>query len=203
MTSAVIKVPFGRMEITFDHKEEIQTGGNHKCCTLKSWLAKILNLRAFLNKPEKSDFFKFISSTKKNPELFKNSEHWNSRYEFWCIPSYFSPSLQLRSPLVIFKLPPTPNKGKFPWQEGDKLEEISLTSPNNYGSIYPWVWQLSLRGFKGRFMFNFYVDPDLDILFENLTAQIVARVVLDTQLPFETLGDLWVDIIKMQQLTLG
>ena len=52
-------------------------------------------------------------------------------------------------------------------------------------------------------MFNFYVDPDLDILFENLTAQIVARVVLDTQLPFETLGDLWVDIIKMQQLTLG
>ena len=36
-----------------------------------------------------------------------------------------------------------------------------------------------------------------------LTAQIVARVVLDIQLPFETLGDLWVDIIKMQQLTLG
>ena len=28
-------------------------------------------------------------------------------------------------------------------------------------------------------MFSFYVNPDLDILFENLTAQIVARVVLD------------------------
>ena len=34
-TLLVIKVVFGRIEIIFDHKEEIQTGGNHKCCNLK------------------------------------------------------------------------------------------------------------------------------------------------------------------------
>ena len=46
-------------------------------------------------------------------------------------------------------------------------------------------------------MFNIHVDP------EELTAQIVARTGLGTQIPFETLGDFWVDIIKMQRLTLG
>ena len=33
-------------------------------------------------------------------------------------------------------------------------------------------------------MFSFHVDPDLDILFEKLTAERVARTGLDTQLPF-------------------
>ena len=41
---------------------------------------------------------------------------------------------------------------------------------------------LLLRGFRGRFMFNFHVDPDLDILLEKLAAQIVARAGLGTQL---------------------
>ena len=34
-TWPVIKVAFGRIEIIFHHKEEIQTGGNHKCYNLK------------------------------------------------------------------------------------------------------------------------------------------------------------------------
>ena len=50
-------------------------------------------------------------------------------------------------------------------------------------------------------MFSFHVNPDLDILFEKLTAQIGARPGLETQLCFEASGDLWVDIAKMQQLT--
>ena len=50
-------------------------------------------------------------------------------------------------------------------------------------------------------MFSFHVDPNLDILFEKLTAQIGARPGLETQLCFEAPGDLWVDIVKMQQLT--
>ena len=49
-------------------------------------------------------------------------------------------------------------------------------------------------------MSSFYVNPDQDILFEMLTAQIVARMGLGNQLPFEILGDCWVDIIKMQRL---
>ena len=60
-----------------------------------------------------------------------------------------------------------------------------------------------LKGFKGLFVFSFYVDPDLDILFEKLIAQAVAWVGLGTQLPFETFSDLCFNIIKMQQLTLG
>ena len=52
-------------------------------------------------------------------------------------------------------------------------------------------------------MFSFHVDPDLDILFEKLTAQIGARLGLGTLFLFETPGDLWVDIVKMQLLTSG
>ena len=52
-------------------------------------------------------------------------------------------------------------------------------------------------------MFIFHVDSDLDILFEKLTAQIVAWRGLGTQLPFESPGDLWVNIGKIQQLILG
>ena len=32
------------------------------------------------------------------------------------------------------------------------------------------------RGFKGRFMFGFHVGPDLNMLFEKLTAQIGAQL---------------------------
>ena len=52
-------------------------------------------------------------------------------------------------------------------------------------------------------MFSFHVDPDLDILFEKLTAQIVARAGLGIHVLFETVGDPSVNIIKMQQLTLS
>ena len=52
-------------------------------------------------------------------------------------------------------------------------------------------------------MFSFHVDPDLDILFEKLIAQIGARLGLGAQLCFEAPGDLWIDIVKMQRLTLG
>ena len=51
-------------------------------------------------------------------------------------------------------------------------------------------------------MFSFHVDPDLDILCEKLTAQIGAQPGLGTKLCFEAPGDLWVDIVKMQRLTL-
>ena len=74
-------------------------------------------------------------------------------------------------------------KKRFPWQVGDKLEEKALTSPKNY--IWKYLFLsliLLLRGFKGRFMFSFHLDPDLDILLEKLTAQIVARTTLGTQL---------------------
>ena len=50
-------------------------------------------------------------------------------------------------------------------------------------------------------MFNFHVYPDLDILFEKLTAQIGAPPGLGTQLCFEASSDLWVNIVKMQGLT--
>ena len=52
-------------------------------------------------------------------------------------------------------------------------------------------------------MFSFHIGPDLDILFEKLTAQIGARLGLETLLRFEAPGDLRFDIFKMQQLTLG
>ena len=51
-------------------------------------------------------------------------------------------------------------------------------------------------------MFKFHIDPDSDTLFEKLTAQIGARLGLGTQLCFEAPDDLWVNIVKMQQLTL-
>ena len=51
-------------------------------------------------------------------------------------------------------------------------------------------------------MFSFHVEPNLDVLFEKLTAQIGARQGLGIQLCFEVPGDIWVDIVKMQRLTL-
>ena len=52
-------------------------------------------------------------------------------------------------------------------------------------------------------MLSFHVDPDLNILFENLTAQISAQLGLGTLLLFETPADLQVDIFKVQWLTSG
>ena len=52
-------------------------------------------------------------------------------------------------------------------------------------------------------MFCFYVDPDLYMLFEKLTAQIGAPLGLGTQLHFEAPGDLRVTIVKMLQLNIG
>ena len=49
-------------------------------------------------------------------------------------------------------------------------------------------------------MFNVHLGPDSDILFEKITTQIGARLALRTLLRFEAPSDLWVDIIKMQQL---
>ena len=52
-------------------------------------------------------------------------------------------------------------------------------------------------------MFSFHVDRDVDVLFERLTAQIRARLGLGAQLRFKAPSDRQVDIVKMQQLTLG
>ena len=52
-------------------------------------------------------------------------------------------------------------------------------------------------------MFSFHVDPDLDILFQKLTAQVGVRPGLGTQLHFKTPSFLQVEIVKMQQSTLG
>ena len=53
----------GKTEIIFSHKWEIQTGGNRKCCNLRSRSSKILKIQEqFQNKPEKVAFFKYISS---------------------------------------------------------------------------------------------------------------------------------------------
>ena len=52
-------------------------------------------------------------------------------------------------------------------------------------------------------MLTFHVDRDLDMLFERLTAQIGARLGLGAQLRFKAPSDRQVDIVKMQQLTLG
>ena len=46
-------------------------------------------------------------------------------------------------------------------------------------------------------MFSSFVDLDVDILFQKLIAQIGARPGLGAP------DDLWVDIVKMQQLTLA
>ena len=59
-------------------------------------------------------------------------------------------------------------------------------------------WEIS----KVWFLFSFHVDPDLDILLEKLTAQIATHPGLGTQICFEAPGDRWVDIVKMEQLTL-
>ena len=60
-----------------------------------------------------------------------------------------------------------------------------------------------INSFQGRFMFSSFVDLDVDILFQKLIAQIGARPGLGTQLCFGDPDDLWVDIVKMQQLTLA
>lgn len=53
-------------------------------------------------------------------------------------------------------------------------------------------------------MFSFLVDPDLQILFEKLTAQIGhSGLGPVNQLRLDALGDLGVDIIKMQQSKSG
>ena len=59
------------------------------------------------------------------------------------------------------------------------------------------------RGFKGCFMFSFHVSPQLEILFEKLTAQIGPRLGLGTLSHFEAPGDLWVNIVKMERLKFG
>ena len=46
-------------------------------------------------------------------------------------------------------------------------------------------------------MFSFLVEPDLDILFEKSIAEIGARSSLETQLRFETPGELRTNIFKM------
>ena len=57
----------GQDEVIFSHKWNIQTGGNHKCCNLRSRSSKILNSRTI---PEhaSTNIIKYISSTKKIPE---------------------------------------------------------------------------------------------------------------------------------------
>ena len=45
-------------------------------------------------------------------------------------------------------------------------------------------------------MSSFHVNPDLDISFQKLIAQIVAQPCLGTLLRFEAPGDLPVDILK-------
>ena len=60
-----------------------------------------------------------------------------------------------------------------------------------------------LRSYKGRFMFSFGVDLDVDITLEKLTAQIGACLGSGIQLHFEAPGDLRVDIATMKQLILS
>ena len=112
-TWPVIKVAFGRIKIIFYHKEEIQTGGNRKCCNRKSWMSKILNSRTSL----KNGIF---SSSFPAPKKIQNNLT-NSRIEYpetLCMkfdvsPSYFSPPDQLMVPPSYFENSPTPNKGNF------------------------------------------------------------------------------------------
>ena len=47
-------------------------------------------------------------------------------------------------------------------------------------------------------MFSFHVDPDFDILFEKLAAQIGAWLGLRARTCFKAPGNPQVDIIKMQ-----
>ena len=58
-----------------------------------------------------------------------------------------------------------------------------------------------LRIFKNVLLSSLYVDLNLDILFEKLTAQIGDGLGSGTQLCLEAPGDFWVDIVKMQRLT--
>ena len=51
-------------------------------------------------------------------------------------------------------------------------------------------------------MFRFHIDPELDTLFENLTGRIGAWPGFGIHFCFESPIDLWIDIVKMQQLTL-
>ena len=52
-------------------------------------------------------------------------------------------------------------------------------------------------------MFSFHLGLDIDILLETLTAQIGAWLRFGTLPRSEAHSDLWVDIVKMQQLTYG
>ena len=47
-------------------------------------------------------------------------------------------------------------------------------------------------------MFSFHFNPDLDILFEKLKAQMGVVLGLGTQLCFQAPYDIWFDIIKTQ-----
>ena len=107
-TWPVIKVAFGRIKIIFHHKEEIQTGGNHKCYNLKSWLSKILNSRTSL---KKGIFSSSFPAPKKIQNNLRNSRIGHPKticMKFDESPSYFSPPYQLKVPPSYFGNSPTP-----------------------------------------------------------------------------------------------
>ena len=214
-TCSVNKVAFGKIKIIFHHKEEIQTGCNHKCCKLKRWLSKILNSRTIQEQVWKKGFFwvhfqhqKKIQNNSRYSRIGHPAMLW---MKFDASPSYFSPLRQLRVPASCFANSNVSMhfftyfsnflveqwqflpckvwmnflfKKHSPRQIGHKLEGKALTSPKNYIWTYSFLSLilLLLIGFKGHFLFSFHVNPDLDILFERLAAQIVVRAGLGTQL---------------------
>ena len=63
-----------------------------------------------------------------------------------------------------------------------------------------FIFEFIFPSFKGSFMFSFLVEPDLDKLFEKSIAEIGARSSLETQLRFETPGELRTNIFRIQRL---
>ena len=113
MTWPVIKAAFGRIEIIFHHKEEIQTRANRKCCNLKSWLSKILNSRTIPEQAWKKGIFSSsFPVPKKIQNNLRNSTIGN--LETLCVKFdaspwlFFAPSPTKGSPLVILKIPQPP-----------------------------------------------------------------------------------------------
>ena len=161
---------------------------------------------------KKRIFLSSFPAPKKNPEQFKKFKDWAMLWmKFDASPSYFSPLHQLRVPASCFANSNVSMhfftyfsnflvkqwqflpckvwmnllfKKHSPWQIAHKLEGKALTSPKNYIWKYSFLSLilLLLIAFKGHYLFSFHVNPDLDILFENLAAQIVVRAGLGTQL---------------------
>ena len=122
----ILRLPWAELKWYFITNRGPKQGVTRNIVTLKVDCQKISIQEQFQNKPEKVNFFNYISSTKKKSEQFKEFQNhwapWNSLYGITCTPT---PQLYVLHPptkgsLQLFKKfhdlsppPPPANKSKF------------------------------------------------------------------------------------------